>query len=351
MVIRLNPRYPLVWRSPDTIQFGIDRPLVVVPGVTMALERVIAALRTGVPRSGAMMLGRQAGASDAEISTLLLELRPALLTTPETTQETTQATTQATTSATTPETTQATAPATAPETTSGTTSETAPARGELPRITAVPDLSASASCTFPATEPVQAVCVDGQGPTADRLRALFSDLGIPVPATDADPGLAVVIGHYALAPGRHGRWLRRDIPHLPVVFSDSEVRVGPLIEPGTGPCLYCLELTHVDEDPAWPAIAGQLLMREALTETARTSIDVAVRVAGLVQDRLGSGRSELTATSLAIDANTRAVSRRAHRPHERCGCRSLPENVIALAGNAAASQTPPNSSRAVGALA
>lgn len=286
MVIRLNPRYPLVWRSPDTIQLGIDRPVVVLPGLTAALENVIAALRGGVPRAGAVMLGRQAGASDAEISALLRALRPAL------------------------------------ESTSATTAET---------VLAAPS----------------AVCVDGQGPTADRIRGLLGDLGIPAQATLDDLGLAVVVGHYALEPERHGRWLRRDIPHLPVVFSDSEVRVGPLVEPGTGPCLYCLELAHVDEDPAWPAIACQLLTRAAQTETARISIDVAARVAGLVQDRIVSGRSELAGTSLAIDAATGELRRRAHRPHERCGCRSLPGNVTALAGSAAARRLPPNSARGV----
>ena len=298
MVVRLNPLYPLVCRTPDTIQLGIDSPVVVVPHVTAALEKVIAALHSGVPREGAVMLGRQAGASDADISALLSVLRPALITTAQTTPP--------------------------------HTSETAPA---------------------PAAARPSTVCVDGQGPTADRIRTLLGDLGIPVQETDADPGLAVVIGHYALEPERHGHWLRRDIPHLPVVFSDSEVRIGPLIEPGTGPCLYCLELTHVDQDPAWPAIACQLLAREAQTETARISIDLAARVAGLVQDRLGSGRSELSATSLVIDARTGMVRRRAHRPHERCGCRSLPENVIALAESAAAGQTPPSSARAVGAPA
>ena len=300
MVMRLNPLYPLVWRTPDTIQLGIDSPVAIVPHVTAALEKVIAALHSGVPREGAVMLGRQAGASDADISALLSVLRPALITTAQTT--------------------------------SPPTSETAPAPA-------------------PAAARPSTVCVDGHGPTADRIRTLLGDLGIPVQETDADPGLAVVIGHYALEPERHGHWLRRDIPHLPVVFSDSEVRIGPLIEPGTGPCLYCLELTHVDQDPAWPAIACQLLAREAQTETARISIDLAARVAGLVQDRLGSGRSELSATSLVIDARTGMVRRRAHRPHERCGCRSLPENVIALAESAAAGQTPPSSARAVGAPA
>jgi bacteriocin biosynthesis cyclodehydratase domain-containing protein len=292
MVIRLDPRYPLVWRSPDTIQLGIDNPVVVIAGVTPALERVIAALRGGVPRGGVVMLGRQAGASDADISALLRLLRPALLVTPET--------------------------------------------ARFPR---------------PAEPAPPAVCVDGQGPTADRILRLLSDLGIPAQAGEDDAALAVLVGHFALEPARHGRWLRRDLPHLPVLFSDSEVRVGPLVEPGTGPCLHCLELAHVDEDPAWPAIACQLLFRQARTETARASIDVAALVAGLVQDRLTSGVSELTQASLAIDGATGAVRRRAHRPHERCGCQALPGTATAPAASAAAGRWPPSSARAAAAPA
>lgn len=299
MVIRLDPRYPLVWRSPDTIQFGIDRAVLVLPGVTRAQEHVLAALRGGVPHAGAVMLGRQAGGDPDDILAFLHALAPVLETT-------------------------------VPETTAG-----------------VPD-GESVTEAVPAT-----VYVDGAGPTADRIRGLLRDLGISTLLTDADsdadPVLVVVVGHYVLEPARHRRWLRRDIPHLPVVFSDAEVRVGPLVEPGSGPCLYCLELGRVDEDPAWPAMACQLVSRDAPTETARASIEVATRVAGLVQDRLAQDRPthELSATSLAYDAATGEVRRREHRPHERCGCRSLPGNVTVLVGSAAARLLPPSSAQAV----
>jgi len=287
MIIRLNPRYPLVWRTPDTIQFGVDRGVLVLAGVTHAQEHVLAALRGGVPRAGAEMLGRQAGASPADTADLLRELLPVL--------ETTR-----------------------PD-----------VRG--------PDGTADAP---------EAVWVDGSGATADRIRGFLGDLGIRTRLGGADPTLAVIVGHYVLEPARHRRWLRRDVPHLPVVFSDREIRVGPLVEPGSGPCLHCLELARVDEDPAWPAIACQLLGREAPTETVRASIDVASRVAGLVQDRLQSGRPERSAGSLAFNAESGEVRRREHRPHEQCGCRSLPGNGTVLAGPSVAVPMPPSSARA-----
>lgn len=289
MILQLNPRIPLVWRTPDTIQIGVDRPLGVFPGMTTALERVVVALRAGVPRSGALLLGQDSGASEAEINALLRTLRPALL----------------------------------------------DAAGIAP------------SWAEPAV-----VCVDGCGPTTDRIRSMVGDLGVTI-APDAPAGppaaLAVIVGYYVLEPERHGRWLRRDIPHLPVVFSDTEIRVGPLVEPGTGPCLYCLELAHIDADPAWPALAVQLLRRDAPTETPRRSIEVAARVAGIVQDRLRAGTSPLAGASLAIDAQTGVVRRRAHRPHERCACQAPPGNVTALAESAVASPRRPSSAATVGA--
>ena len=189
MVIRLDPRYPLVWRSPDTIQFGIDRPVLVLPGVSRAQEHVLAALRGGVPHAGAVMLGRQAGGAPDDILAFLHALAPVLETT------------------------------------------------DL-ETTVLDETALDETALEPAEAVPITVCVDGAGPTADRIRGLLRDLGISTWLTDADPDLAVVVGHYVLEPARHRRWLRRDIPHLPVIFSDAEIRVGPLVEPGRGPCLY-----------------------------------------------------------------------------------------------------------------
>ncbi len=268
MALRLNPRYPLVWRTPDCVQLGIDRAIVTIDGLTVAHEAVLSALAVGVHRSGAMLLGTGAGASAAEVTHLLELLEPALL----------------------------------------YVADDAPAL-----VTPLP----------------RTVHVDGAGPTAQHVRSLLANLGIEEPALGDDPELAVLIGQYVFSPERHGHWLRRDIPHLPVVFSDSAARVGPLIEPGRGPCLTCLELAHVDDDPAWPAMACQLSLRQAPSETPRLSFEVAARVVGLVQDRLESGRSAAFALSLRIDAVTGSVTRRVHRLHARCGCQALPENAIA----------------------
>ena len=193
-----------------------------------------------------------------------------------------------------------------------------------PALLYVPD-----DAETPVTPLPRTVLVDGVGPTAFRVRTLLANLGIEDPLPGNEPDLAVLVGQYVFSPERHGHWLRRDIPHLPVVFSDSAARVGPLVEPGQGPCLTCLELAHVDTDPAWPAMACQLAPRQAPSETPRLSFEVAARVAGLVQDRLETGRSAVFARSLRIDAVTGTVTRSEHRFHERCGCQALAENETA----------------------
>ncbi|TDW30926.1 bacteriocin biosynthesis cyclodehydratase domain-containing protein [Cryobacterium psychrophilum] len=274
MLIQLNPRLPLVWRTPDTIQVGIDRPVVVVTGVTVALEAVITGLRAGVPLSGALLLGREAGASAAAVTRLIEQLAPALV------------------------------------------------------DHSTPGTGASGTSAARPT-----VIVDGVGPTAERLGGLLQELGLvdasaALPA-NTQPSLAVLIGHYVLQPDRHTHWLRRDVPHLPVIYGDAGVRIGPLVQPGSGPCLVCVELEHVDLDPAWPALACQLVRRAAATETPRLSIEVAARVAVLAHDLLGNEAehpASLLGGSVVIDAATGEVRRRVHLAHARCACRALPEN-------------------------
>lgn len=288
MVLQLDPRVPVVWRTPDSVQLGVDRPLLVISGMTPARERVLNALRGGVPRAGAVMLGREAGATDADIDGLLRQLEPALL----------------------------------------------------------PDRR-SAPCTG-------AVCIDGAGRASDLIRDLMEDLGIPVldapAAPDGDPrpsetaarsaALAIIVAHYVVDPRRHGWWLRRDIPHLPVVFSDTEVSLGPVVEPGTTACLGCLHLARADADPAWPAMAAQLVSRRAPTETPLLGVEAAARVARLALERLRRGTAAVDSVSFVIDAETGQVRRREHRPHARCGCRSLTENENARGAHAVGLPTP-----------
>jgi bacteriocin biosynthesis cyclodehydratase domain-containing protein len=264
MALRLDPRFPLVWRTPQSLQFGLDRPRVVLDEVSSADERVVAALVAGVSRSGAEMIGSSAGLDPAEVRALLEALGPAM--------------------------TQSARP------------EPSPAPGS--------------------------VVVCGRGETADRLRDILGRSGATIleDDEDANPGLAVIVAHYVIEPELHGRWLRRDIPHLPIVFGDEVVRIGPIVRPGIGPCLYCLALYRSAADPAWPAIASQLWGRRSPVESALVATEVAAIGARLVLSAFDTGSVEGLAAedvSIEIDAATGEWAVRACAPHPDCGCISV----------------------------
>ena len=257
MVLKLDPRIPVVWRNPDTLQVGVDVPLMVLPDVTIGEQRVIAALVTGVSRSGLDMISRSAGGLDLE--GLLSGLESALL--------------------------------------------------------------------RPPTEISVAVTIEGTGSTAEEITRLLGHRVQHADAATPGTGFAVIIADHVIDPRQHGGWLRRDIPHLPIVFGDATVRIGPLVEPGDGPCLYCLELHRTDADEAWPAIAAQLLGRRSATETPLIAREVAAMATRIVLARIERGSAETsalgTSSSIDLDVITGARTVRVWVRHPECGCSGL----------------------------
>lgn len=70
--------------------------------------------------------------------------------------------------------------------------------------------------------------------------------------------LSVLVAGYALQARSWAGLMAAERTHLPIIVSDRCVEVGPLIRPGSTPCLHCLHLTKRDEDAAWPALNAQL---------------------------------------------------------------------------------------------
>ncbi len=170
-----------------------------------------------------------------------------------------------------------------------------------------------------------AVTVLGGGPVAGLLARVLREHGVPEGTErGADPALVVLCGEHVLAPASHAAWLRRDVPHLPVLLGDTSARIGPLVVPGETACLGCLERHRADADPAWSAIAGQLLGRPAPAPGAVVVVELAALAARTVlalldhREVLGDGEQ------LRVDLATGAVSRRSWAPHPECGCRGLP---------------------------
>ena len=256
MSLRLDPRHPLLWRTPTSAQLGIDPAAAVLDDVTETQERLLAALAVGVSRPGLTMIAR--GRSD-EIDPLLELVAPAL--------------------------------------------------------------------ADDARPPVHTVAVTGVGTLADLLAHCLADSGVVIERAadpvelEGTPDLAVHVAVNVLPPALHGVWLRRDVPHLAIVVGEHAATVGPIVEPGTGACLLCVELHRRDADPAWPALATQLLGRPVTTDDAVLRLESAALACRLVLERLAGSAGP--AVSTRIDAVTGGGQQTTWSQHPDCGCRGI----------------------------
>ncbi|QHC58133.1 TOMM precursor leader peptide-binding protein [Rathayibacter sp. VKM Ac-2760] len=258
MVLQLDPRLPLLWRSATTVQFGLDHPRALLDGVGYAEELLLDALRAGTSAGTARLIATRAGASDSRVDEVLAALRPVLV------------------------------------------------RSIDPGPPAAPR-----------------VVVEGTGSAADALRSLLRGEGCELVGDEGLPGLAVLIADFAVAPARAAHWLSSDVPHLAVVFGDEAVRIGPLVEPGTGPCLHCADRDRIDLDPDWPRLVIQVLGATASTRTPLASATVAVAAADAALRRLHAGWTGLRDGVRTYSDASGAFSELRLEPHPECACRSL----------------------------
>ncbi len=253
MALLLDPSAPAVWRSPSSVQFGVDPVRVVLETVSTLDERLLGALARGATRAALETLAVHVGGAAADADALLERLAPVIV--------------------------------------RGGSRARPPAR----------------------------VAIDGTaralaGATAVRIAEMLAAEGVMIAREDAS--VAVLLASYVVPPRLAGHWLRRDARHLPIVFGERAVTIGPLVEPGRGPCLTCLDLHRTDADPSWPAIASQLLSRRSAAETpllAAEATSFAVRA-------LLAGGRELHGESVRIDAETGERTHRRWRRHPRCLC-------------------------------
>jgi hypothetical protein len=217
MVLQLDPRHPLVWRDPFTIQFGADEPVVIVHDVDTVTERMLAALVSGISVSGLTMIG----GSKAEP---LHELLAPVLVVPPTANST--------------------------------------------------------------------IVIIGRTGITDRVAHLLATEGLTVQvardaaaAADAPADLGIAIADFVHDPQVAGVWLRRDIPHVAATIGDSTITIGPVVEPGVGPCLHCVHEWQSDADPAWTAIATQLWGKPA-APSELVAAEAAAAIARVARERL-----------------------------------------------------------------
>jgi hypothetical protein len=79
-VLRIDPRLPLVWQTPSTLQIGVDPPRVVVEDLSEGALILLEALVTGVTQPGAELLAREAGVCTLESNRVLHALQPVFIT-------------------------------------------------------------------------------------------------------------------------------------------------------------------------------------------------------------------------------------------------------------------------------
>lgn len=285
---KINSALPLVWRTPTSLQIGVDNPRVVLPKIYPAEERLLTALRAGIADASLHAVAAECGMTQAESTTLVTTLAPAL--------------------------------------------------GELPMLRS------------------WRITLDGAGPFVDTLGILLIAAGHLVvrgsAAVSGKTDLAIVVGDYALDPHRPGGWLSRDIPHLPVVFSDETVRIGPLLgsqaQPGDSlalfPCEQCIELTHRDEDECWVAMVSQLVGIPALSQTPLLNAEVSSLIARWVHSPESQHISSNTA--IRINSQTGAQEVLTFELHPDCACQALPRNVTVLGSSHGQSPAVPRTKKA-----
>ncbi|GAA3610928.1 cyclodehydratase [Marihabitans asiaticum] len=149
----------------------------------------------------------------------------------------------------------------------------------------------------------KAVAVVGAGSVPAHLAETLREAGVhPVRRlidglSDDEPAaaeLAVLVCPVPVPAGAGETWRAAGTAHLPVWCGRTHASVGPLVVPGAGPCLQCLELTRVTLDPGWSWIRAQI-SRPQVGPVVPVEAEVTLRslvvgiAAGVVIDTLTSG--------------------------------------------------------------
>ena len=278
MTLRLDPRRPIVWRTPHSLQIGVDPMLAHLDNVSDGDARLIDALVVGVTRAGLAMLAERAGVLPHRVDELLAGVSAAMV---------------------------------------------------------------DPTWSTPAAAPRPTITVVGVGVGAQRVAGVLVEAGHPVAIAvpgamtrGRRPATAVLVTEHVIDPHEHERWLRRDVPHLPIVFGEVSATIGPLVEVGETACLRCVERHRTNDDYARPAIATQLWGQAAAAQSPALATEAAIealrmlrttgRAAARGTGSAARGSDSPAATfSVRLDADSGLRTMREWWPNEGCGCRGL----------------------------
>ncbi|MEN9753522.1 MAG: hypothetical protein RL670_1213 [Actinomycetota bacterium] len=343
-MLKINPNQPALWRNLHSLQIGAGRRAVVLDALSDSQERLIAALYKGIADRQLPNLLRDLNLTEGEGDQLVAKLEPVLL--------------------------EQSAPPSRDldeEFVASAFAEIIRAslnhsvQGEqvlLQRALRTVHISELSGCGLTLALALAAagfgrvtshdretvspgdIAVNGFAsqflakPRIDSLRALLAAAPGQMRVVSAN-GLternlesidcAVIFANQALEPRSYVQWLNRDVPHLAVVFGADSVWVSPLIVPGRGPCLYCLEQSRIDQDGSWPVLLSQLVTHKNRLDDASSRLFAA----GLVLQKIlahcdavgGFSQTDEELCGYELNHLTGTVSEVRWQPHEACSCR------------------------------
>ena len=252
--LAINALFPVVWADPQTLHIGFDPPRVILHEVEDDLLLLLHHLTSGVSESGRRMFAEASGVNEERLSDLLERLQPVLAKSlPEQTRE---------------------------------------------------------------------ILLDATPALADRASQALASIGLSgVPHSSGEPPSdssteVLVLAHFVPNPEQFIRWLRRDQPHTPLIFTDQAITVGPRIMPGEDACLHC-ELTN-DQALPWSSvpIVSQLWGRAAPTATPANITRAIWHAMAMLENT--SSRYQLRISPWSATQERREIE-----PQPGCGCRDL----------------------------
>ncbi|MCW2598709.1 MAG: UBA/THIF-type binding protein, partial [Frankiales bacterium] len=120
-------------------------------------------------------------------------------------------------------------------------------------------------------------------------------------------------------------------PHLVARVDEHLGTVGPLVLPGSSPCLRCLDLVRTALDPGWPAVAAQLerSVRGPAACDAVLAVAVASQAALQVLQLLDGGSPASIGGTLELELPGWRWRRRSWPQHPGCPCAWAIERPVA----------------------
>jgi len=160
-------------------------------------------------------------------------------------------------------------------------------------------------------------------PREEAVARLLRDVS-PAVVIDghATPAVLVVVEGAAADPARGERLVSLDVTHLSVVVREADTVVGPLVVPGAGPCLRCLDLHRADLDAAWPLLLSQLVGAHPAEPGPVAAVASGLAVATVLA--AVDGLPPALGRTWEVGLPDAVPRERVWATHPDCGCAGLP---------------------------